>query len=116
MAGIKTVPKTKRMAAIVETLPESDFGVAELEKRIRQTHVMGQGITSRQSVQEYIGLMLNAGMIIRRGQHYRVTQEARTPGKIVVTTPSELQVELVIDLVKRALDGTAGITVEEVRS
>jgi hypothetical protein len=117
MSELKIVPKTTRMTAIVATLPKDDFGVAVLEKRIRQTHVGGRGITSRQSVQEYIGLMLNAGMIIRRGQHYRVTLEARTPGTIVVTTRSELQIPLVIDLIERALAGTEGVKIiEEVKA
>jgi len=109
MTGRKTVPKTIRMTAIMKKLPDSDFGRAVLEKTIRETKVLEKGINSRQSVQEYIGLLLDADMIIRRGQNYRVTIEARTPGEIVIAVESELRIPLVKDLIRRALAGTDGV-------
>jgi len=115
MIGIKTVPKKTRMAAIVKALPAEDsFDKELLENTIRNTEVGGRGIHSDQSVREYIGLLLDDGMIIRRDGRYRVTLEAVTPGKILVTTESELQTPLIIDLITRALAGTDGVTVKEV--
>jgi len=115
MEGIKTVPKKTRMRYIMKALPAKDsFGKEILEATIQNTEVGGRGIHSDQSVREYIGLLLDAGMIIRRDNRYRVTLEAVTPGKILVTTESELQTPLIIDLITRALNGTEGVTIKEV--
>jgi len=115
MGGIKTVPKKTRMAAIVKAMPDKgSFDKELLENTIKNTRVGERGINSEQSVREYIGLLLDAGMIIRRDERYRVTIEAVTPGKILVTTPSELQTPLIIDLITRALNGTEGVTIKEV--
>jgi hypothetical protein len=111
MTGKKIVKKTTRMTAITKKLPYDDFGKAVLEKTIRETRIDGAGINNRQSVQEYIGLLLDADVIIRRGQQYRVTLEARTPGQIIVVVESELRIPLVRDLLKRALAGIEGITI-----
>lgn len=112
MTGKKIVKKTTRMTAIVQKLPDGDFGKATLEKTIQDTKVGGEGINNRQSKQEYIGLLLDAGMIEKRRMNmYRVTDAARTPGQIIVVVESELRIPLVRDLLKRALAGIEGITI-----
>lgn len=111
MTGNKIVPKTTRMTAIVKKLPNGNFGRSILEKTIRETKIEDRGIKSPQSIREYIGLLLDADMIIRSGKNYRVTDAARTPGQIIVTVESELRIPLVKDLIKRALAGTAGVKV-----
>lgn len=112
MIGKKTVPKTTRTIAITKALPDGDFGKAELEKRIRGTKIDGAGINNRQSVQEYIGLLLDTGMIEKRRQdRYRVTKAAKTAGQIVITVESTLRVPLIRDLLERALQGIDGVTI-----
>lgn len=117
MTGRKTIPKTKRMDTITEKLPNGDFAKAVLEKHIRDTKVgtaedMDKGIKSPQSIREYIGLLLDAGMIEKRKKNmYRVTEMAKTPGKIEVEVKSQLKVPLVRDLLERALAGIDGVTI-----
>lgn len=112
MTGKKIVPKKTRMNAIVQKLPDGDFGKAVLEKTIQDTKVGGVGINNRQSKQEYIGLLLDAGMIEKRRMNmYQVTDAARTPGQIMITVESKLRIPLVRDLIKRALAGTEGVTI-----
>jgi hypothetical protein len=106
MTGKKIVKKTTRMTAIVQKLPDGDFGKATLEKTIQDTKVGGEGINNRQ------GLLLDAGMIEKRRMNmYRVTNAARTPGQIIVVVESELRIPLVRDLLKRALADIEGITI-----
>ena len=115
MVGNTIVPKKTRMIAIVKTLPDGDFGKAELEKRIRETKVGGDGLNNRQSIQEYTGLLITEGMIeTRRKGLYRVTAAARTAGTVTINVDSLLRLPLVRDLITRALDGTEGVTIDEV--
>ena len=111
MSKLKIVPKTTRMTAITKALPDGDISRALLEKTIRETRVGERGINNRQSVHEYVGMLLDANMIARRGQNYRVTVAARTPGQIVIAVESELRVPLVRDLIERAIDGTEGVKI-----
>ena len=113
MSGIKTVSKRTRREAIVEALPNGTFGRAVLEKAIRETHVGERGITCDQSVGEYVGTLQDSGMVSREGQYYHVSTKARTPGKIVITIPSKLQIPRIIALIEQAVKGTAGITIDE---
>ena len=111
----KIIPKKTRMTAILKKLPQGDFGSAELEKTIRSTRVDDDdiGINNRQTTQEYVGLLVTAGMIeTRREGRYRVTEAARTTGTITITVDSMLRAPLVRDLIKRALAGAEGVTIE----
>ena len=112
----KIIPKKTRMTAILKKLPPGDFGRVELEKTIRSTRVDDDdiGINNRQTTQEYVGLLVTAGMIeTRREGRYRITEAARTAGTITINVDSMLRRPLVIDLITRALAGTEGVTIDE---
>lgn len=112
----RIVPKTTRMVAITKALPDDVFSRSTLEECIGDTIIGGRGIKSPQSVREYVGALQDAGLIeLMRQGRYRVTAAATTPGQIVVDVESKLRIPLVLDLIRRALDGTEGVTVEEVK-
>ena len=93
------------MAEIAKSLPDGRFNARVLEKAI------GLG---RQSVGGYIADMLRYGWIEESGDMFKLTDAAKTPGRIVIVVTPAVRVPEVRRKITDVIEGLEYATVEEV--